>query len=424
MAIIIIIHDDSRFITLKHKDNYMKKTNYTLLLAMVSIGTSAQPPTTEEMWEVIQQQRQIINDLERRLEKAEKRLSSNEAEVEAANEAIEIAAEAIEKDTIAASKTSIGGYGELHYNGLEGDDQIDFHRFVLFFGHEFTDNVRFFSELELEHSLAGDGAPGEVELEQSWVELDITQQHRLRIGLDILPVGIINPTHEPNTFYGVERPAVEANIIPSTWWEAGIGLNGELAPGWNYDAVFHSGLEVPVNGSGAGRIRSGRQKVANANADHPAMTTRLRYTGSPGLELGGSLQYQSDITAGEEDISATLLEGHLDWKHRSGFGLRALYARWELDDPFTQAADQDDEQYGYYIEPAYRFPLRYGDLGIFVRWSDMEYTRDNRREEEYLTLGLNYWPIENVAIKFDWTNVDREGGDAPDSINLGMGYEF
>ena len=64
-----------------------------------------------------------------------------------------------------ASKVHIGGYGELHYNNLEKPDgeefkQLDFHRFVLFFGYDFSDSIRFHSELELEHALVEDTADG------------------------------------------------------------------------------------------------------------------------------------------------------------------------------------------------------------------------------------------------------------------------
>lgn len=62
------------------------------------------------------------------------------------------------------SDTTIGGYGEMHYNNLDSGKEIDFHRFVLFFNHEFSDRLRFFSDLELEHALSGEGQPGEVEL--------------------------------------------------------------------------------------------------------------------------------------------------------------------------------------------------------------------------------------------------------------------
>ena len=110
----------------------------------------------------------------------------------------------------------------------------------------------------------------------------------------LVPLGILNETHEPPTFYGVERNDVESIIIPSTWWEAGAGLSGNFANGLSWNAAFHSGLEMPASGSSAFRVRSGRQKVAEALASNFASTFRLRYTGVPGRELSASYQYQSD----------------------------------------------------------------------------------------------------------------------------------
>ena len=40
----------------------------------------------------------------------------------------------------------------------------------------------------------------------------------VKYGVFLIPVGILNETHEPPTFYGVER-SVEKNIIPTTWWK-------------------------------------------------------------------------------------------------------------------------------------------------------------------------------------------------------------
>ena len=412
------------FVNSQRKNLLMTIPCILILWGLAGIQASrAETPSVEEMWETIQQQQKLIAELKARLDDTDQRVTANEVKVEEATEEVEAAAEAFEtaqtsmRGSSWADRTTIGGYGELHYNNQEGDDEVDFHRFILYFGHEFTENIRFFSELELEHALAGEGKPGEVELEQAWIEADITDHHRLRVGLDILPVGLVSYNHEPNTFYGVERPEVEVRIIPSTWWEAGIGLNGELAPGWNYDAVLHSGLSTTTN------IRSGRQKVSEANADHPAVTARLRYTGIPGLEVGGSFQYQSDITAGIADNSATLFEGHVDWKHRTGLGLRALYTRWDLDKVLSIAGD--DTQYGYYIEPAYRFPLGFisGEVGVFARWSELDY--GNTKEEERIGFGINYWPIDQVAFKFDWINIDDVDADtSADTFNLGLAYQF
>jgi len=427
---------------------------FALATGLGCYGTaSAQTPTIEEMWRVIQQQQQVINDLKARLDVNEYKLTATEVKIEVTANAVELTADAVEQVTMRADKgigrrTAVGGYGELHYNNLDDDNQgtggdddrnrADFHRFVLYFSHQFSDSIRFFSELELEHSLAGDDKPGEVELEQAWLEMDINDSHRVRAGLDILPIGIINQTHEPNTFYGVERNRVESEIIPATWWEAGIGLNGELAPGWNYDAVIHSGLGIPTSGSSALRPRSGRLKVAEADDQDIAFTGRIRYTGIPGLEVGLSGQYQADVTGTNDaiDISATLFEGHLDWHHASGIGLRALYARWDFDsdpllDPDSLNADNLE---GFYIEPSYRFTLpvkRFGELGIFARyssWDERNQISGNHRFEnfEQISLGFNWWPHSNLAFKFDAQFEDADGpvDRVLDGFNLGIGYQF
>jgi len=352
----------------------------------------AEPPSMEEMWEVIQQQQQVIAELKARLDETDQRVTVNEEKTEETAEEVEAAAEAFETAQTSSSgsswadRTTVGGYGELHYNNLSdnndtvgGDnslDRVDFHRFVLYFGHEFTDNIRFFSEIELEHAVSGDGEDGEVELEQAWIEMDINDNNRFRAGLDILPIGIINPTHEPNTFYGVERNKVETEIIPTTWWEAGLGFNGEIAPGWNYDIVAHGGLLSPTTGSSTLRPRSGRSKVSNADDQDIAFTGRVRYTGMPGLEVGISGQYQADMTGTADafNVDATLFEGHIDYKHASGFGLRALYARWDIDAPTGITFTQNNLD-GWYVEPAYRFRVPGfipGEIGVFTRYAEWD----------------------------------------------------
>jgi len=446
------------FLTLDSK--FLSKTIGCIFLSsMVALPASAEAPSSEEMWRMIQEQQKLIEELKARLEEtdgkvevARKEADEVKQEVEAATEAMAVAQETRSQGASWADKTSIGGYGELHYNNLndqnENDgtgaddvDRVDFHRFVIYLAHEFNDDIRFFSELEVEHALAGDGKPGEVELEQGWIEMDINDRHRVRAGLDILPIGLINPTHEPDTFYGVERNRIESEIIPATWWEAGISAIGEFAPGWNYDVVVHSGLDVPTTGGSAFRPRSGRLKVAEADDTELATTARLRYTGIAGLEVGVSGQYQRDITGGDDlfDVPATLFEGHIDYKHSSGLAIRALYARWDLDDdnlPIPGAgvdAVNADNLVGWYVEPAYRFKAPFnipGDIGVFARYSEWDQRNQlaTHRFEEFsrIVTGFNWWPHENVVFKFDYQNEDA---DAPvdrvlDGVNLGVGYQF
>jgi len=318
---------------------------------------------------------------------------------------------------------SIGGYGELHYNNLEGKggasdkDEIDFHRFVLFFGHEFSDSIRFFSELELEHSIAGEGKAGEIELEQAYIEFDLSQTMRAKGGLFLIPVGIINETHEPNTFYGTERNPVEKNIVPATWWEAGAALSGEIAKGLSYDLALTSGLNLDSNN----KIRDGRQKVAKARANSPMITGRLKYTAIPGLELATTVASIDDYTQGQSaKNSATMIEAHAVYT-TGAFGLRALYASWDVDGKTSGY----DEQSGWYIEPSYKISQK---IGVFARYNQYDNQAGTggpgNSEKQQTDVGMSYWPHEDVVIKVDYQTQDNDNNKDQNGVNIGIGYQF
>jgi hypothetical protein len=329
-------------------------------------------------------------------------------------------------DKAPEDRATLGGYGELHFNHIEGADNIiDFHRFVTFFGYEFSDDIRFAGELELEHAFIEDetgddeGSPGEVILEYAYLEFDLTETTRVKGGAFLVPVGILNLTHEPPTFYGVERNRVETEIIPTTWTEGGAELVGQIgATGFSYSLAVHSGLELDpaeVN------LRDGRGRVAEAPANDVASTAGLRYTGIPGLELGASIQYQDDISQQEGDglDEAYLYEGHAQWS--SGpFGLRALYAIWDINGEAAEAVG-GDRQYGWYVEPAFKV---IESVGLFARYEELE-TREDETEDN-ITFGANYWPHPQVVLKTDYQLRDNEvfTGEDVDSFNVGIGYLF
>ena len=136
-------------------------------------GTVHAAPSPEEMWGIIQEQQKTIQELKLKLEATQESIRVTQKKIKTTEQKVEATADAIETAPRGASwadRTKIGGYGELHYNNLDNDfagtqkDEVDFHRFVLYFGHDFTDRFRFFSELELEHALSGEGQNGEVEL--------------------------------------------------------------------------------------------------------------------------------------------------------------------------------------------------------------------------------------------------------------------
>ena len=400
-------------------------------LLPLSVIAADKAPTIEELWEIIQKQQAEIEALKSQQQDTAKQAADADEKAEAAVVAVEDSASGKSTQSSWADKTTIGGYGELHYNNINNDGiddkkEIDFHRFVLFFGHEFTDKLRFFSELELEHALSGDGKNGEVELEQAYIEYDIRDNLQTKGGVFLMPVGILNETHEPTTFYGVERNDVESIIVPSTWWEAGGGLNGYFDTGISWDLALTSGLAIPTTGDDAFRVRSGRQKVSEAVANDFAYTGRLKYTGLQGLELAGTLNYQSDASqeSGDGLGSGLLFETHAIYQN-GPFQLRALYAGWDFDGSAVSAADAD-RQHGWYIEPSIR---PWQQLGFYARYQDLDgaRTRDKFKQWE---IGANYWPHEDVVLKVDYRdrNVDNVDIAAKSvdftAFDLGIGYQF
>ena len=389
---------------------------------------------------------------------AEEAAASAQVASETAEEATEVAeaaAEAIDDQSGVNrwfEKTQIGGYAEVLYNnGTQNSDndediskELDVQRFIFYIGHQFTDNLRFFSETELEHSRAGraDDDPGHVELEQAYIEWDYSQNHSVLAGLHLPPVGIINETHEPETFYGVERPRVESRIIPTTYRVIGVKGHGQFADGFSYDLGIHEGLQFD---DGDLDIRDSRQSGARANAEALAGTGRIKYTGMPGLELAASLQYQSDMV--QDGISNDNLrrdaidaDGEIDGLqttlhaiYENGpFGFRALYARWDIDDAIEDLDDGDgrDEMEGWYIEPSWRFT---NNLGVFARYTMIDERAGSNdgdaedSEERRWLLGLNYWLHPNVVLKADVqfeNDEDRDSENDLDGFNLGVGWSF
>ncbi|MHB1186810.1 porin [Thiobacillus sp.] len=369
-----------------------------------------------------------LNALEVENQQLKGQLQTTEQKVAATREQVEKATGSAPAGASSwAENTRIGGYGELHYNNLDGEggasdkDEFDLHRFVLFFGHTFNERTRFFSELEVEHSIAGEGKKGEIELEQAYVEFDLNADHRARAGLFLLPVGLLNETHEPPTFYGVERNPIEKDIIPATWWAGGAALSGDLGGGFGYDFAIHEGLATTAAKSY--KPRDGRQKTSEAKATDLAYTARLKWTGLPGIELGGALQHQSDITQGADTTagSANLVELHAV-VNKGPFAFKALYAQWDLDGS-GPAAIGADRQLGWYVEPSFRLSEQWGLFARYNVW-DNKAGDTVGSEKQQIDAGVNWWPHPDVVVKVDYQQQDNDDGKNQNGFNLGVGYQF
>lgn len=402
--------------------------------AFAATPSPSPEPTMAEVMQLLKQQQAEIEALKAKLNATQAKVDTTAAKADQTATAVEATASAVEtvsqrNETYAkvadwAERTQIGGYGEIHYNNKENGktDELDAHRFVMYLSHDFTDQVHFFSEVELEHAVASSEDSGEVELEQAYVQWDYADRQNAKFGQYLVPIGILNETHEPPTFYGVERNRVEARIIPTTWREDGILLGGEIAPGLHYDIGAHSGLKTDAMGEDAFDIAESRQEGAHAAAEDLAYTGRLKYTGLPGLELAVAANYETDmtqgLTPGADKARGLLYETHGIYQ-AGPFGLRALYAHWQIDGDQAKALGRD-EQNGWYLEPSWRFTQK---LGVFARYSEWDTAaggHDDTNVDE-VSFGLNYWLVENVVLKADWVSQHKGDGDG---LNLGLGWNF
>jgi len=315
----------------------------------------------------------------------------------------------------AEQKTHFGAYGELHYQAnKEADNKIDFHRWVLFMSHEFNEQIRVFSELEVEHAMVGESQVGALELEQAYISVTPKSGTEVKLGLFLLPIGIINETHEPPRFYGVERNPVEKSIIPATWWESGAMLSQQFANGLSYDVALHSGLNV----GDAVVLRKGRQRSAKANGNAWAVTGRLNYSGISGLFLSVALQHQSDLNQSADDSigAAQLYETHLIWQV-GGLTSKVLYAGWNIDGSRPAALNKDRQQGGY-VELAYQVNPQWG---VFARQNQWQVVQDVDKQQ--LDLGVNWWLHEDVVLKMDYQRGNENNSDL-EAMNIGLGYQF
>jgi hypothetical protein len=341
----------------------------------------------------------------------------------------------------------ISGYMELHLNRPDDAPAIlDFHRFVLLLSHRFSDRIRFVGELELEHAFVeGLEESGELELEQAYLDFLISRSFNLRTGMVLVPIGIINERHEPPVFQGVERPFVDTVIVPTTWFEVGAGIHGEIGEGWRYRGYVLAPLNALEFTAEEG-IREGRQKGSEANIRNPAYTGRLEYLGVPGLQLGVS-GWRGNSSFAVPRIHTSVWLAEADARYRAGrTELRAQYAHVGITDAaaLNDAIERNtgvspnvaSELRGFYLEGAYRVwnggPAK--DLAVFTRYENFD--TQFRMPAGFLPLeefdrtawitGATYYPDPDVAVKVDYTVLKNRSGfiRAPRSLNIGIGWWF
>ena len=313
-----------------------------------------------------------------------------------------------------ANKLTIGMYGQVDYNEPEGSlkGTMDVHRMVLLLGYNFTDNVQFLTEIEYEHVK-------EVFIEQAFLNYRVANNFNVKAGLMLVPMGIINEYHESTTFFGVERPSVDHDIIPTTWREIGIGVSGKIKDvPLKYQAYIFNGFNSD-NLRGKDGLRKGRQKGVESVISSPTFSGKLDYYGVSGLRLGASTYFGKTQTALKNEVSGATVGVFM-----IGFDARYVYKKFKARGQYISTtingakeynslnnSDLGSKMYGWYLEAGYNvlsvknaqkfFPfIRYEQYDTHAKTEGIPVNKAYNRE--ILTTGINYDLADGITVKVDY----------------------
>ena len=355
---------------------------------------------------------------------------------------------------------SIGGYGEVLYQGYAGTKEngdasgktakLDAYRGIIYVGYKFNDKVLFNSEIEIEHGSTG--LAGSASLEFAYLDYKLTDNFGLRAGLLLVPVGITNEVHEPPVWLGTIRPRSENKIIPTTWRESGFGFFGETET-FSYRAYLVNSLDGIGGGSAGSKgfsssgLRGGRQKGSKAIAENFSAVGRVDYTGTPGLMIGTSLYtgdqgHNSDLNGREVSIGTTIWEGHIKYQGR-GFDIQALTALASVDNAdklnemkgLTGSGSVGEKMSGWYAQLGYDLLFSTASeqaLLPYVRYEAVNtqvdvpsgYSSSGSKDFNVTAIGLAWKPIGNTVLKTDYEIHSNASSSGINQFNVAIGWLF
>ena len=368
-------------------------------------------------------------------------------------------------------KTVISGYGSAFYqrNVNQGQSTVTLERAVLFVGHQFSQKISFFSELELENAKVEGGVSNnaEISMEQAFLKFNLKTNQYIIAGLFTPRIGILNENHLPVNFNGVERPMVETLIIPATWRELGVGFygNSEKIP-LNYSVAVVNGLEGQNFEHGSG-IRGGRAEGNLASANNIAITAAVQYywqnfkfqvSGYTGGTVTLSPRGSDSLGLNSGAFGTPLYLGEADVQYeKNAFSAKALGVYIAYPDAGKMNTVYGNNtatgMYGAYAELAYNWLFKKSTQASFISFVRFEALNmnsgiaangegiyDGTEKQTHLIAGFGYLPLPNVVIKADVRlmhtgpqNPELVINPAPNAlpyqqsnqfINLGIGYSF
>jgi hypothetical protein len=338
-----------------------------------------------------------------------------------------------------STQITLGGYTEFTYTDRRTrTPQFDQLKTVGEISAKIDDRIRLYLEIEQEHAgvIAGpEETDGEFEIEQAYIDYAIDKSLNFRAGVTLIPVGHYNLYHEGFLNNLVDRPLVDRRIIPTTWFEEGVGFYGTPIDNDKLGVTYEAYLLNPAAGDGVDPI-SGFRGIRNENktptSDQKAAAARLAFEPArsfpkiaDNFEVGVS-GYVSGFAGfhGTNDAGDTVAfpSGRLyvsaadvTWEKKNlGFRGEAAVAHTDAGENST---GKEQTAWGYYAEGYYKFWPCFLNSSPFGKFKDpklvaalrYDYVDFNTQAPatpsiQRVTAGISYRPLPRTVFKFDYQN--------------------
>ena len=315
-------------------------------------------------------------------------------------------------------RTAIGGYAEAHarwhrVDGLLDEATFVAKRFNLFTNTRVSDFVRIGAELEFEEG--GE----EIKLEYAAIDFLISPSLAFRGGMVLSPLGKFNLSHDSPLNEFTDRPVVSTDLLGVALSEPGFGAFGQIplmtSGRVTYEVYatngFHDGL-ITESEDGT-RIAFGRANFEDNN-NSAAFVGRVAVSPSRGFELGISTHRGAynvfELEGARVDDRRTLAISAVDFEAEvAGVMLTGEGALVSIDVPADLSGIFASRQRGAYVDAIYPFgngwvnTMPQSHFAAKVRYDRVDFDSDLTGQSlSQVTVGLNFRPTSDTAIKFDF----------------------
>lgn len=346
-------------------------------------------------------------------------------------------------------------YGEIFYSIYDWEtytdknNAIDFNRIVFAPVYHFNDKLKLELEVEFEHGGTGTEMEfdkfeefgefeqeidkgGEVLIEEMELAYEAHSWLELKAGKLKVPVGFVAATDEPLEYFTSTYNNVEETLIPTAWYNYGIGAEGELH-NWKYNVVIVNALDNSQFSSANWIKRGSLERFETVGADAFAAAARIDYKLNSKSEIGVSgyignstpNRPKEDIT---DDAYVGIADAHMHTQFNNlKFNALFFYGNLQNADIVSDAnrnlsnnlnvkrTPVGSTALGYFAEAAFDIlsltSVKKSKLDIFAGYYYYDTMHkitgdvfDNPRwERSEIRTGLSYIWNEHIALKSDAT---------------------